>query len=36
MDAGAKTAMLTDERLSTLFDAAVRVDERHGYFHARV
>ena len=36
MDAGSKAAMLTDERLSVLFEAPVHVTENHGYYHLRV
>ena len=35
MDAGSKASMLTDERLSVLFEAPVHVTENHGYYHLR-
>jgi len=35
LTAGAKAAVLTAERLSGLFDAAVTVDEEAGYYYAR-
>jgi iron complex transport system ATP-binding protein len=35
LDTGPKTAILTAERLSALFDAPVAVEEEAGYYYAR-